>query len=82
MSGPIGELAQQIDAQLPDGPEKAVGMRKLLEAKDCFVRVALETRAVMLLLLWLLSSPEPAPRWANRLALTLAIMATPYLPLM
>jgi hypothetical protein len=23
---------------LPDGPEKSAGLRKLLEAKDCFVR--------------------------------------------
>lgn len=26
---------------LPDGTELAVGLRKLLEAKDCFVRAAL-----------------------------------------
>lgn len=29
-----------IDA-LPDGPELTAGLRKLLEAKDCFVRAAL-----------------------------------------
>lgn len=38
VSKPIGELAQQLDEQLPDGPEKSAGLRKLLEAKDCFVR--------------------------------------------
>lgn len=38
VSSPIGELAQQMDAELPDGPEKSAGLRKLLEAKDCFVR--------------------------------------------
>jgi hypothetical protein len=41
VSRPIGELALQLEAQLPDGPEKSAGMRKLLEAKDCFVRAAL-----------------------------------------
>ncbi len=28
--------------EIPDGPEKEAGMRKLLEAKDCFVRASLE----------------------------------------
>lgn len=42
VSKPIGELAHQLEAMLPDGPEKSAGMRKLLEAKDCFVRAALE----------------------------------------
>lgn len=41
VSGPIAELAHQMEAMLPDGPEKSAGMRKLLEAKDCFVRAAL-----------------------------------------
>ena len=40
ISKPICELAKQMDA-LPDGPEKSAGLRKLLEAKDCFVRVVL-----------------------------------------
>lgn len=38
ISAPLCELAQQLDATLPDGPEKTAGLRKLLEAKDCFVR--------------------------------------------
>ena len=38
---PIGELAIAMDEALPDGAEKSAGMRKLLEAKDCFVRAAL-----------------------------------------
>ncbi len=42
VSKPIGELAEKLEAELPDGPEKSAGMRKLLEAKDCFVRAALE----------------------------------------
>lgn len=41
VSRPIGELAAQLDAALPEGPEKSVGLRKLLEAKDAFVRAAL-----------------------------------------
>lgn len=28
--------------ELPDGPELTAGLRKLLEAKDCFVRAALD----------------------------------------
>lgn len=45
VSKPIGELAEKMEAELPDGPEKSAGMRKLLEAKDCFVRSALESTA-------------------------------------
>ena len=40
VSKPIGDVAKVMDS-LPDGPEKSAGMRKLLEAKDCFVRAAL-----------------------------------------
>lgn len=42
VSKPIGELAEKLESLLPDGPEKSAGMRKLLEAKDCFVRCALD----------------------------------------
>ena len=45
VSKPIGDLAQALEALLPDGPEKSAGMRKLLEAKDCFVRSALDMPA-------------------------------------
>ncbi|HHR6119719.1 TPA: hypothetical protein ACS72I_003412 [Providencia alcalifaciens] len=41
VSKPIGDLAQQMDEQLPDGAEKSAGLRKLIEAKDCFVRAKL-----------------------------------------
>lgn len=41
VSKPIGELAHHIDASLPESAEKSAGMRKLLEAKDCFVRARL-----------------------------------------
>lgn len=44
VSKPVGDLAQLMEATLPDGPEKSAGMRKLLEAKDCFVRAALEVK--------------------------------------
>lgn len=35
-------LADEMDASLPDCAEKSSGLRKLLEAKDCMVRAALE----------------------------------------
>jgi hypothetical protein len=35
-------LAHDMAARLPSGPELTVGLRKLLEAKDCFVRAALD----------------------------------------
>ena len=41
-SRPCGELAAQMVALLPDGPELSAGLRKLLEAKDCFVRARLD----------------------------------------
>lgn len=41
VSKPFGIMAQQMNSQLPDGPEKSAGLRKLLEAKDCMVRAAL-----------------------------------------
>lgn len=49
ISGPCAELAQHMEATLPDGPEKTAGLRKLLEAKDCFVRANLK--------------PDPKPEW-------------------
>jgi hypothetical protein len=42
VSAPCGDLAQQMVAALPDGPELSAGLRRLLEAKDCFVRAALD----------------------------------------
>ena len=33
-------VAAQMIGRLPDGPELTAGLRKLLEAKDCFVRAA------------------------------------------
>lgn len=37
----LATLADIMVRDLPDGPELAAGLRKLLEAKDCFVRAAL-----------------------------------------
>lgn len=41
VSGEVYALAHSLNALVPDGPEKSAGLRKLLEAKDCFVRAAL-----------------------------------------
>ena len=41
VSKPIGDLANQMATDLPEGPEVTAGLRKLLEAKDCLVRAAL-----------------------------------------
>jgi hypothetical protein len=40
-----GLLAVALTEALPDGPELTAGLRKLLEAKDCFVRAALDRPA-------------------------------------
>ena len=44
VSDPVAELADKVMAELPDGPELTAGLRKLLEAKDCFVRAAVDKR--------------------------------------
>jgi hypothetical protein len=41
VSKPCHDLAATMIAALPASPEVTVGLRKLLEAKDCFVRAAL-----------------------------------------
>lgn len=41
VSAPICELADEIENSIPEGPEKDAGLRKLLEAKDCFVRASI-----------------------------------------
>lgn len=38
---PAEDLANEWDAYLPDGPEKSVALRKLLEAKDAACRASL-----------------------------------------
>lgn len=44
VSKPFCDLAEEMDINLGDGPEKEAGFRKLLEAKDCFVRAMLDTQ--------------------------------------
>jgi hypothetical protein len=44
ISRPIGVLAHALADTLPSGPELIAGLRKLLEAKDCLVRAALDRR--------------------------------------
>ena len=41
-SAHFAALAAVLDADLPDGAEKTVSLRKLLEAKDAGVRAALD----------------------------------------
>lgn len=41
VSKPFGDLARQMENDLPGNPEKSTAMRKLLEAKDCAVRAVL-----------------------------------------
>lgn len=42
VSKPIGDLARQMSETLPESAEKSAGLRKLLEAKDCLVRAAIQ----------------------------------------
>lgn len=34
----VSDLVESMLDELPDGPELSAGLRRLLEAKDCFVR--------------------------------------------
>jgi hypothetical protein len=43
ISRPFHALAHDLAGKL-DGPELTVGLRKLLEAKDCMVRAALDAQ--------------------------------------
>ncbi len=49
VSANCSALAEWVQEQLPDGPEKTAGLRKLLEAKDCFVRSMLPTEGYPLI---------------------------------
>jgi hypothetical protein len=44
VSAPFGRLALELLGVLPDSAELTVALRKLLEAKDCAVRAALDAR--------------------------------------
>lgn len=41
VSRPVGDMAISMADALPECPELTVGLRKLLEAKDCLVRAKL-----------------------------------------
>ncbi len=41
ISKPVAIMAETMAASLPSNPELTAGLRKLLEAKDCFVRARL-----------------------------------------
>ena len=42
ISRSICGVAQYMEGELPQSAEKSAGLRKLLEAKDCFVRARLD----------------------------------------
>ena len=42
VSRPICQLAEKLDNDIEESAEKTAGLRKLLEAKDCFVRAKLD----------------------------------------
>lgn len=42
VSKPFHDLAWLMDGHLPASAEVSAGLRKLLEAKDCFVRAAVK----------------------------------------
>jgi hypothetical protein len=46
IAGDCLDLADTIVANMPDSPELTAGLRKLLEAKDCFVRASLDLNPV------------------------------------
>lgn len=46
VSQACGKVALVMDALLPDSAEKTMGLRKLLEAKDCFVRAQVTANKV------------------------------------
>jgi hypothetical protein len=41
VSRAFAELAEDIDQNLPDNPEKTTALRRLLESKDCAIRACL-----------------------------------------
>ena len=44
VSQPYHAMAMMLEEELPDGPEKSVALRKLLESKDAAVRAAVDSR--------------------------------------
>lgn len=51
VSEPFHQLAHSLASHGLEGPEFTVGLRKLLEAKDCMVRAALDVPAEDLLVI-------------------------------
>lgn len=39
---PFEDMANTLDALLPEGPEKSTALRKLLESLDCVIRAAVD----------------------------------------
>jgi hypothetical protein len=56
VSKQFSKLAYEMISTLPRSPERTVGLRKLLEAKDCFVRATLISPAAAS------DPPTPEPR--------------------
>jgi len=44
VSEAVYSLADEMDNTLPECAEKSAGLRKLLEAKDCFMRAMVEDK--------------------------------------
>lgn len=44
VSAPFGDLVVKVVTQLPDSAELTTAVRKLLEAKDCAVRAAVDAQ--------------------------------------
>lgn len=44
ISHECAKLADIVDDTIPECAEKTAGLRKLLEAKDCFVRAVIESK--------------------------------------
>jgi len=63
-------MAGELLRHLPDGPELTTGLRKLLEAKDCFVRAAIGTDPGAI------TEPAPAPKAEIREALVRGFKTT------
>lgn len=47
-SQPVGSTGLHMARTLADGPELTAGLRKLVEAKDCFVRARIEQNEIEL----------------------------------
>ncbi|WP_217901368.1 MULTISPECIES: hypothetical protein [unclassified Rhodococcus (in: high G+C Gram-positive bacteria)] len=60
ISIPLRATALDMTEVLQDGPELTTGLRKLLEAKDCFVRQAVIDHRTTTA-----PTPEPAPNLAT-----------------